>query len=167
MLTQSVTSLYSITAIAGNLALVASVMFLAYQVWLQRQDLRFSTYDRLMSDFTQLDLVLVNDPRLAFYVYPDPQGELTKRSWDAEFTEEERSFYYIDALLGLFERAWMARKKSKAYYEHWLLWENWIRYVTRGPVFRKVFERNKEFYDPRFVKEVERLIASPNEARSK
>ena len=118
-----------VLSLIGNGAVLASLVFLAFQIRQQREDERFTVFEKLMSDFTQLNLILVNRPDIADYLYPSSGAE-----WKNSPTEKRMAFYYLDSVLGLCERAWTAGKKSKAEQNEWIGWRNWLKSFAKGPL---------------------------------
>ena len=127
-------SLYSfIISVVGSGAVVVSLVFLMIQIKQQREDERFTVFEKLMSDFTQLNLILVNRPQIADYLYPSSGTE-----WKNASTEERMAFYYLDSVLGLCERAWTAGRKSKAGKTEWIGWRNWLKSFAKSPIFAEM-----------------------------
>lgn len=146
-----------ILTVIGNGAVVVSLIILAYQIKLQRQDARFTVFEKLMSDFTQLNLLLVNRPQIASYLYPESTSiEGTK--WDTEPTEKRMAFYYLDSVLGLCERAWTAGRQSKANPEEWIGWRNWLKSFAKSPIFAELFKANEGMYEESFTTEIESIL---------
>jgi hypothetical protein len=142
-----------VLSLIGNCAVLVSLAFLAFQIRQQREDERFTVFEKLMSDFTQLNLMLVNRPQIADYLYPSSGAE-----WKNAPTEERMAFYYLDSVLGLCERAWTAGRKSKAGKTEWIGWRNWLKSFAKSPVFAELLKGNEGMYEEPFTKELETIL---------
>jgi len=148
--------LQELLAIAGNVSLVVTLVFLTYQLFHERKEHRYAVYEKLMSDFTQVSLLLSTEPDLA-YAY---RSTYKTSKWDNYTEDEKRLFCYFDSLFGLFERVWIAlRRGRKGTGANWVHWRNWIKLLATHSVFVDVFEFNKEFYDSNFIHEVQNVVA--------
>jgi hypothetical protein len=148
----------------ANVAIVASLLLLAYQIYLQRQDLRFSEYEALMSDFSQMTLFLVDHPQIERQVYPRSSDAEAKLGSDVE--DKQMASYYLDSLLGLCERAWWASKQSKARREDWIGWRNWLKALAKNPLFVDLFNTSEGEWDPAFRKELASIIKETQTAKA-
>jgi hypothetical protein len=146
-----------IVSAIGSLAVLGSLVFLAFQIKQQREGERFTVFEKLMSDFTQLNLLLVNHPQIADHLYPGEEAE-----WKNEPTEKRMAFYYLDSVLGLCERAWTAGKKSKAEQNEWIGWRNWLKSFAKGPLFAELLKANEGMYEEPFTKELESILREAN-----
>ena len=147
-------STYSLIVSAiGSGAVLVSLLFLAFQIKQQREDERFTVFEKLMSDFTQLNLLLVNRPQIADYLYPASGTE-----WKNEPTEKRMAFYYLDSVFGLCERAWTAGRKSKAGKAEWIGWRNWLKSFAKSPVFAELLKANEGMYEEPFTRELESIL---------
>lgn len=145
-------------ALAANIAVAASIVGLIVQIYLQRKETKFSTYEKLMSEFTNASLFLAEHQQIADFLY----GSDPKKTIPEDQYERVRwaSFYYLDALLGLFERVWVAGRQGYIPQMQWASWRNWLSDLARKDVFKELFENTKQSYDPSFVKEVETILQS-------
>lgn len=142
-------------ALVANIGLVVSLFFLVYQILLQRKELKYSVYEKLMSDFSNISLLLVEHPELR-KIY---NGGNKPKNWDKYDDDEKTMYCYFDSLLGLFERVWVSYKEMRwLNREDWGQWKNWIRDLARNEIFVDVVNDNKELYDPSFINEVQETI---------
>ena len=140
-------------SVIANLALVITVVFLAYQVKLQRNEIKRDSYDRLMSSFTSSVEFLASHPviekYLPSYKFNDPP----------KIVEEKLTvFYYLDMLISTFERVWTAKEEKRLYENSWLYWRDWIKQLAANPIFVEHFNQNKKEYSPSFIAEVDGII---------
>ena len=68
------------------------------------------------------------------------------------------ALYYLDSLLGLFERAWLASAHSKARKEDWIGWRNWLKSVAKSPIFSDLLKASEEEWEQPFRKELESIL---------
>ncbi|MDG6904329.1 MAG: hypothetical protein JRN20_00930 [Nitrososphaerota archaeon] len=152
----------TLVTLIANASIAASLIVLIIQIYSQRKENRFSTYEKLMSEFTNASLFLAEHQQIAEFLYGDdpehtiPQNLFQSTRW--------ASFYYLDALLGLFERVWVARQQG--YFQRWSYWRNWISDLSKKAVFLELFENTKQSYDPSFVQEVEEVIRQNKKSKS-
>lgn len=140
----------------ANICLMFSVAILAYQVWLQRRELRYSVYEKLMSDFSNASLVPCKDPDLReMYV-----GESRPAHWSSYSAGDKAMYFYFDSLLGLFERVWVSYKEDKwVGSEDWEQWRNWIGELVENRIFQDLIKESEKLYDPLFLKEINRIAS--------
>lgn len=143
-----------LATLAANVATVIALIFLAFQIRSQGSDAKYTAYEKLMSDFTETTLKLVEQPGISGILYP--------RSWTASKDQKDlqEAYWYSEALLGLFERVWIAQKKFKRANIEWSEWSIWINELGKSPVFQKVVAENLKYYDSDFMDEVQRLLES-------
>ncbi|MEM1540731.1 MAG: hypothetical protein QXJ07_05050 [Candidatus Bathyarchaeia archaeon] len=149
-----------VVSVVADLGIVISVIVLIYQIALERRELKYNTYDRLMSDFTTISLYIIDHPRFKdMYV-----GKAEPKNWK-KYSEEQKSlYYYFDSLLALFERVWIACKEMKIISkEDWKYWRRWLQELSENQIFKDTFWDNRELYDDSFAKEVESVISASNE----
>jgi hypothetical protein len=152
-----------ITAIEAG-ALVGSLIFVARQVSLERETLnrsieqaKYSTIEKLMSDFSSATFKLVENATLRDEFVSCSQPE----NWGKYDKNNKALFFYFDSLIGLIERVWTSHTKTdwldKA---EWNLWFNWMVQMAKNPIFRDVFKdiRSKKLYEESFMDEVQRAI---------
>lgn len=144
-------------SLIGNGAVIVSLIFLVIQIRQQRQDGRFTVFEKLMSDFTQLNLLLVNKPQIASYLYPESTS-IEGPKWDTEPVEKRMAFYYLDSVLGLCERAWTAGRQSKADPKEWIGWRNWLKSFAKSPVFAELIKANEGMYEDSYITELESIL---------
>jgi hypothetical protein len=144
-----------VVSVVADLGVMISVIVLVYQIILQQRELRYNTYDRLMSDFTTASLYIIDHPEFKeMYV-----GKAEPKNWKNHGKKEKSLYYYFDSLLALFERVWIACREMKIISkEDWEYWRRWLKEPSENQIFRDVFWDNKELYDEFFVKEVENVI---------
>jgi hypothetical protein len=147
-----------IVTIVANIAIALSLIFLLLQVRMESRELRYNSYEKLMSDFSNAALMLVEHSVLrdAFVSGDEPYN------W-RKYTEAERALYfYFDSLLGLFERVWVSYKEAHLMaQDDWEQWKNWISELSMNSVFVDVLGEAKEdrLYDPSFIIELEAVVA--------
>lgn len=148
----SVSTLDVITALADG-AVIGSLLVLAYQIYLQRREMKYSTYEKLMSDFSATASLLIDHPEvLDITMKGDPPEK-----WDKYKEDEKKAYYYFDSLLGLFERVYSAKKEKRLSQEEWERWRKWIEYLITNEIFLDVVNDNIELYDSEFIDEIRNL----------
>jgi hypothetical protein len=145
-----------LVTIVANIALVVSVVVLSYQVLLQRRELKYSSYEKLMSDFSNAAVILVQERGLrdVFVSGDEP------RNWRRYTEDEKTAYFYFDSLIGLFERVWVSYKELHwSTEEDWNQWRNWIAELKRNKVFVDVLLEAKEdgLFDPKFMSEMKQV----------
>ena len=144
-----------LVAVTANIALVISLFFLVYQIALQRREMKYSIYERLMSDFSDASFLLVEHPELLGTIYV---GEGSPINWK-KYDENQKLLYsYLDGLLALFERVWIACDEIKLPKEVWQQWKIWVKELVLNDVFLDVVNDNQEHYDSSFINEIQRII---------
>ena len=145
-----------LATIVADIALVVSVVVLSYQVLLQRRELKYSSYEKLMSDFSNAAVTLVEQRGLRdVFVSGDEPG-----NWKRYTEDEKTAYFYFDSLIGLFERVWVSHKELHwSTEEDWNQWRNWIAELKRNKVFVDVLLEAKEdgLFDPEFISEMEQI----------
>jgi hypothetical protein len=141
----------------ADCAVVVSLLLVAYQIWLQRRDLRFTANEGLMSDFSQMTLFLVDHPQIARQVYSDSGVGDAELAGDLQ--DRQMALYYLDGLLGLFERAWWASKQSKARREDWIGWRNWLKSLAKSSLFAELLKSSEGEWEPAFREELRSILA--------
>jgi hypothetical protein len=150
-----VEDIIQVVSVVANLGIMISVIVLLYQIILQRRELRYNTYDRLMSDFITASLYIIDHSEFKdIYV-----GKAEPKNWKT-YTDEQKSLYfYFDSLLALFERVWIACKEMKIISnENWKSWRNWLEELSENQIFKDAFLDNEKLYNESFVKEVKNII---------
>ncbi|MEM2100130.1 MAG: hypothetical protein QXP45_02145 [Thermoproteota archaeon] len=144
----------SVTLIS-NFCIAVSLPFLIYQLWLQRKELKYSMYEKLMSDFSNLTLSLVEHPRLR-ELYASGSRPM---NWDKYDEDEKALYFYFDSLLGLLERVWISYKEMKLLKtKDWEQWGNWIKELFKNEIFIDIFNESKKLYDPLFIDEMQKIL---------
>ena len=114
----------SLATLVADISIAASLIALIIQIHLQRRETRYSTYEKLMSEFTSSSLFLAEHQEIAEFIYGNdpsktiPENQYQRFKW--------ASFYYLDALLALFERVWVARQQGYLPQIEWVSWRNWL-----------------------------------------
>ncbi len=153
----------TILSAAANLSLLATVVFLAYQVSSERNDRKYDAYENLMSEFSQAALYLVDHPSLAESLY---SGKNKPEHWDSYSQEEKNLYSYFDSLLGLFERVWVAQSDMHFAEPDWEAWRSWIRNLANNSVFVDAYHDNSSLYDSTLVKEMKQIIEQASKVES-
>jgi len=130
-----------------NIALVISLFFLIYQIYLQRREMKYSTYEKLNSDFSNTAFLLVEHPELTKNVYV---GENKPKNWEKYDEGKKVAYSYFDALLGLFERAYTANREIGLSKKDWNQWGNWIKELATNPIFVDIVNDDKKKLCPYF-----------------
>lgn len=146
--------LYAAQLIA-DLAFAASLVILVYQIYLQRKDTRIAAYDKLMGDFTQIQLEVMEHPEVTDYLYGKDGHSAGSHHYEKE---ETIALHYMDALIGLIERVWIAQRQYKFPGSNWIQWRYWLVQLGKSPHFREYFESARGYYDSSFVNEVQKAI---------
>lgn len=146
-----------LVSIVTDFVVIISLLVLVYQTILQRRELRYSTYDKQMSDFMTISLYLVEHPELRkMYV-----GKGKPKNWEKYDDDQKTLYCYFDSLLSVFERVWNACKVMEiGNLEDWDNWKNWLKQIAENPIFIDVFEDNRELYNSSFIEEVKSIISS-------
>jgi len=141
--------LAAIAAIVAAFAAIQQSKALRQQIELQRKDLQYSAYERLMSTFTETTKFFFAHPEIEKYIpYTDFRLRRSKRA----------AFFYLDMLLAFLERAWTARDEDIMWPESWSYWAKWIGDLSESEVFVEHFNLNKKYYARKFVEEVQSII---------
>jgi hypothetical protein len=141
----------------ANLTIALTFVIFIIETRSNRKELKYSTYEKLMHEFSVSALYLADHPEIAAYV----NGALEDKSPFKEnglSKEDEMSiFSYLDSLLALLERVWQACVVNKiGERKDWEDWKEWIKALKRTPIFRKVVEENKG-YNQDFIDEIKNL----------
>jgi hypothetical protein len=143
-----------ITALA-NIAVVISLGVLAYQIHLQRSEMKYSTYEKLMSEFSATATLLIDHPEVLNIT---TKGSGKPKKWDKYGEDEKKAYCFFDSMLGLQERAYFAIKDLRLPQKDWGDWRKWIEDLVTNEIFMDVFNDNKELYDSEFKDEMENVI---------
>jgi len=122
----------------ADIALTGSFIVLAYQVYLERKEVRNNIYEKLRSDFAQASLFLAGHPNIAKYVNGN-------QSTQKNLSDEDIVYFYLDAMIGLFERTWRMTKNDE-----WDQWGKWLDKLRKSELFQKVWKESKNSYDDNF-----------------
>jgi hypothetical protein len=150
----SVSTLDVITA-SSDVAVMVSLVILAIQIYFQRREMKYSTYEKLMSDFSATASLLIDHPEVLDITM---KGSAPPEKWGKYSENEKKAYYYFDSLLGLFERVYFARKEIKLPQEEWERWRRWIEYLKTNDIFMDVFNDNIELYDSGFTDEINNSV---------
>lgn len=153
-----------ILAVVANVSLVLTLLLMAYQTYLQRRDLRFAVYEKLMSDFAALNMTLLERPEIARDLYSG--NPVRDALWRERFHGKEATLYYVDSLMSLLERVWLARKQSRLYEHQWQTWRHWIATFAHNTTVLDFLELNRGLFDRAFLAEVEAILQAER-ARAK
>jgi hypothetical protein len=116
--------------------------------------MRYSVYEKLMSEFTSITLLLAKERELQ-EVY-EWNGTYVGKGKDLERSK----FLYLDSLLGLFERVWIAHRKMRWWEKEWEPWRNWIAALAKNRIFLDVVDEAHalQVYDCEFIAEVQKIV---------
>ncbi len=154
------TNQVNIANTVADAAIVVSLVFLGYQILMQRVELRYDTYERLMDKYADSAVFLATHPEIEKYL---PSHNLDASS---ESDQKLTAYYYLDVLLALFERVWIARTQKRMRMESWLLWRRWIQDLARNEMFVVHFKSSENYYSASFTKEVNSIISGVSAART-
>lgn len=146
----------AIATLATDLAVVISLVVLSINVYLQRKATKYSTYEKLMSDFSGTASILIDRPEiLEIYV----KGKGQPKKWDKYSEAEKKTFSFFSSLLALLERVWfgVAEKDWINYYS------KWVKDLATNDVFLDVFNDTKKIYDVSFTNEMDAIIKGVTE----
>lgn len=126
-----------------GISLTLSLIFLAYQVFMERGAIKRDTYEKLRSDSTNISLFLAEHTEIELYLY--------KNSEDTNLKDYKMAYYYLDALLGLCERAYVSQGQTE-----WEQWRNWLAQMKESNLFQEIVEDcfNDRLYDDDFLCEL-------------
>ena len=147
-------SIMDLANLITDISLIGSFIFLAYQVLMERKDLRYNTYEKLMSDFTTTSLFLAEHPNIARYV----TGEVILNKNEED---EKSAYFYLDAILSLCERVWHSKQTVE-----WAHWENWLRGMAKSELFQELVKDSVKSYDKEFVAVLQKLVDSHKNAKT-
>ena len=140
--------LAAIAALAAQIATTATMGFLAYQIILQRRETRRVSYQRLMEEFSNLSKFALEHPDLEKHI----------PTYVSETKEKREAFWYLDMLISLLERVWIADLEGQLSRNSWPLWRNWIEELATNKIFVDHFQQNTKYYESTFVAEINRII---------
>jgi hypothetical protein len=154
-----VVSIIDVISVSANITTVISLLILAYQIYLQRSEMKYDTYERLMSDFSATAALLVNHPEVLNIT---TRGSGQPKKWNKYGEDEKKAYCFFDSMLGLLERAYFAIKDLRLPQKDWRDWTKWIEDLVTNEIFMDVFNDNKELYDFEFKGEIENVIKKTN-----
>ena len=147
---------------ASGVAIVGTLILLYLQIRgegksrkFEGKSREFETYEKLMSDFSDVTLKLMDNPELSEQVYKDQNMPL---KWQSYSSEQKRAYSYFDSLLGLFERVWIARKESNLGTTEVEAWKVWLRDLASIDIFIDVFRDNEGQFDSSLMREVKEFV---------
>jgi len=153
----TVTYISLFAALAANVAVVVSLYLQRRELREHTRELTYSVYERLMGEFSNVTLKLVesSDLREAFVFGAEPA------QWHNYDQPKRALFFYFDSLLGLFERVWYSCQSSQGGSEEdWQQWKNWIKELAANAVFVDLLNESEGLYDSGFLKEVKEVAAT-------
>ncbi len=150
----SISVLDVITA-SADISILVSLLVLAYQIYLQRRETKFSIYEKLMSDFSATASLLIDHPEVLNIT---TKGSGQPEKWDKYSEAERKAYCFFDSMLGLLERVFFATKEIRLPQKDWEDWRKWIEDLVTNDIFMDVFNDNAELYDSEFKDEIENVI---------
>jgi hypothetical protein len=146
----------AIATLATNIAIVISLLVVAINVYLQRKSTRYTTYEKLMHDFSGTATILIDRPEI-LEVYIKGSGKPKK--WDSYNEGEKKTFAFFNSLIALLERVWFGvPEKDWRYY-----YSKWVKDLATNEIFLDVFNHYKKIYDVSFTDKVSEIIKETNE----
>jgi hypothetical protein len=136
-----------IASLVTDLAIVVSLVVLAYQVYLQRKETKFNTYEKLMSDYTAQTMILMDYPEVLDLTVKGT-GQATK--WEKYSVAEKKAYLFFAGVMSLLERVWVSK-------QDWSDWKNVVENLLSNVIFMDVFNDNKGTFDEGFAIEIESL----------
>jgi hypothetical protein len=146
-----------------NIAIMVSIAFLAYQIYLQRKETEYNRYEKLMNDFSAttsslLDHIDVLDLTMV--------GDLRPKKWDKYTEAQKKTCCYYDSLIGLLERVYVGVPHNSPN-DDWEPWRIWIENLSNNELFVDTFNNNRKMYGSHFVTEIENIIKETADKRKK
>jgi hypothetical protein len=157
------TDILSAATLASDLAIMGSMIFLAYQIMQQRKETRYQhnrtaedrrrdSYERLMVLFSDTSKFLIDHPEIDRFVPP------SMPKW--KDNAERSAFIYLDLLHSLWEQVWIAHSEGRLFEESWKVWRAWIEELSSSATFLNHFDYNKAYYTSSYVREIENIVAA-------
>ena len=138
--------------------LASTLLVLAVQLYYERTEAKYLSYERLRADFMTASLSLVQYPQILNYLYQPWKRRVIEG--DEKGIHKGKAHVFLDTLLGLFERAWKDWKLKKISNEEWIQWREWLYALTFSDGFDDI--PLDDVYDKGFVLLVHELIERRN-----
>lgn len=135
----------------SDLAVVLSLLVLAYQVYLQRKATEYGTYDKLMSDLSAATPMLLDNPDILDLTV---KGRGKLENWERYSKAEKKAYCFFDSIMQVLERAYFQVPKKD-----WSDWEKWVKNLLTNKIFMDVFNDNCGMYNEEFVKAIQSIIS--------
>jgi hypothetical protein len=148
------TDMLDTVTLITNIAVFVSIIFLAYQIYLQRKETEYNRYEKLMSDFSETATTLVDNPEVRDIVIA---GNGRPKNWGKYTEPQKKAYFYFDSLISLLERVYVGVPHSKPS-DDWAGWKIWVEDLSTNDLFVDAFNDNKRMYSALFVVEIESVI---------
>ncbi len=144
-----------------NIAVVISIIVLAYQVYRERKETSYNTYEKLMSDFSATTSALIEHPEV---LELSVAGSGRPKKWDKYTEAQKKTCCYFDSLISLLERVYVGVPHRKPD-DDWAGWRMWVEDLSTNDLFVDTFNNNKRMYGKEFVAEIENIIAKTDKRK--
>jgi hypothetical protein len=148
---------------ASDVAIVFTLVVLFWEIRGEEKSREFDTYERLLSDFSDITLRLVDNPALSEQVYKNENKPL---NWDSYTPDQKQAYSYFDSLLGLFERVWIAKKKNSLETREVEAWRVWLRDLASIDIFQDVYGDNQAQFNSSLMREVREFISDTKKGKA-
>lgn len=100
-----------IFTLATDIAIVVTLVVLAIQVYLQRKETKYNTYEKLMIDYATKTLLFDHPDVLEIAIKGSGKTPKCGKYIDVEYAEK-RTYSFFDLFLSLLERVWFGVPKK-------------------------------------------------------
>ncbi len=142
--------------ILTGIVLAITFVVLAYEIILENEESKNLAYERLRTDFMHASLAVMSHPEINDFLYHQKKDD----GKDPNYSRNRKmTISYLDAIFGLFERAWKDQKNKKMEKE-WKCWKAWLVDLSYSEGFDNVHTENvnhENIYDEGFIKELNEI----------
>jgi len=151
----------SVATFIGTIVLVLTLVVLIWQVKAQIRALKQDAYQRCQSDYSSIIRLLVENPELT-KIYDDlsKTGVAGPSNWVRYSTDDKRLYNYLELNYELFERVYLLRLDKWIDDSTWAQWNTWLKELAKHPLFKDIYEDNRNMFDKRFQDYIDRLLCS-------
>lgn len=148
------------TDIIQTIAIIAALIFTAYEMRARTREQRFANYLTAIAGSVDLAKLMVEHRELhAVYEYSPTDWPVTEYQ---KLTPEQKSMvHYCDQTIALCETVWLAAREGWVSPDEWHYWKVWADQLNQSPAFRWTLQWVRTDYDPQFISEVQGLNPSP------
>ena len=137
------------TDILQTVAVVAALLFTAWEMRARVREQRFRNYLDAISGFLNLSNLIIEKPEIhALYEYS--KQDLT-RTYEQMSSEEKTRVHYCDTLIALCETVWYASEEKWVPEDEWFYWKRWANDLCGSPYFRWTLSWVEGEYDAKFL----------------